>query len=62
MRQIINDFAASHDRFKLVHLGLAIVGMVFPRMESPEGQKVLDWFSLEIMKLVKELKKKAGEL
>jgi hypothetical protein len=50
------------DKFRLVHLGLSIVGMVFPGMETPEGQKVLDWFSLEIMKLVKELKKRAEAL
>jgi DNA repair exonuclease SbcCD ATPase subunit len=50
------------DKEKLEHLGLAIAGMVFPVMKTEEGQEILDWFGPEILKLVKELKRKAEAL
>jgi DNA repair exonuclease SbcCD ATPase subunit len=50
------------DKERLEHLGLAIVGMVFPTMKTSEGQEIMDWFNQEIVKLTKELKKKAEAL
>jgi hypothetical protein len=36
--------------------------MVFPTMKTSEGQEIMDWFNQEIVKLTKELKKKAEAL
>ena len=54
--------ARAPDKEKLSNLGILILKIPLPDMKTEEGQAVLDWAGQEIMKLVKELKKKAEAL
>jgi hypothetical protein len=54
--------ARAPDKEKLSNLGILILRIPLPDMKTEEGQAVLDWAGQEIMKLVKELKRKAEAL
>jgi len=50
------------DKERLLNLGILMLQVPFPEMKTEEGQSALEWFGPELMKLVKELKKKAEAL